>query len=108
ALPEEEKIKSIDEIAPSPPMDGENMVTNLWDKHWPRWRMRQDEQRLEAIEAGAWWQQQIPPMRRIVESRNTVLEADVPIDAIARKRRVRTRKGTWWRVPEAVRKKQSP
>ncbi len=104
-LPEDEKNKSIHEIAPFPPIEGGNLVMHLWDKHWPTWRTPRELQQPDAIEAGSWWQQQVPAIKRIVGSGGDGLQADLPVDAIARKRKVRTRKGSWWQVPEALRKK---
>jgi hypothetical protein len=107
-LPEDEKNKSIHDLAPVPPTDRENLVAKLWDKHWPTWRTSRDEQRQEAIEAGARWQQEIPAIRRIVELGGDGPElSNLPPDAIVRKRRVRTRRGSWWLVPEALRKKKT-
>ncbi len=38
ALPESERNKSIHQIASHPPKDGDNLVTELWGRHWPKWR----------------------------------------------------------------------
>jgi hypothetical protein len=105
ALPEDEKNKSIHEIAPFPPPEGGNLVTQLWDKHWPTWRAPREAQQPDAIVEGTWWQQRVPAIKKILESGGDSLQPDLPVDAIARKRRVRTRKGSWWQVPEAFRKK---
>jgi hypothetical protein len=53
ALAQDEKNKPIHKIAPFPPTDGENLVAQLWDKHWPTWRTRLEVQRPGRNRSGA-------------------------------------------------------
>jgi len=107
ALPEDEKKKSIYEIAPFPPTDGENLVAKLWDKHWPEWRTRREAPRRDAREEGAWSQQLIPTLGGVKSGGDGLELSDQPPDAIVRKRTVRQKKGSWWLIPENFRKKKA-
>jgi hypothetical protein len=108
ALPNSERCKSIHELAPNPPELGDNLVTKLWDRHWPRWRKpkvtRATNDDLQAATAAL--QEQIDELEIIAKARagdstpTTVEELDVLI----RRRVTRKKEGKWWLVPEELRK----
>src|SRR5205807_370802 len=101
ALPDEERNKDIHEIAPKPPTEGDNLVTKLWDRHWPGWRNA--PRVAETDGTGTWWQKQIPALTELLKSgggRQPV--ACLPLEMIARKKSVHANRGSWWQVPETL------
>ncbi len=107
AFPESERNKSIHQIAPYPPKDGDNLVTKLWDRHWPNWRQPKTvtatAKDWKAITAA--WKEQINELELIAKARAGD-ENHIPIeklDAVVRRRVARKRKGSWWLVPEELR-----
>jgi hypothetical protein len=108
ALTEAERSKSIHQLAPQPPKDGDNLVTQLWDRHWPKWRQpktvkatKEDWQALTAA-----WQEQIKELELIAQARAGDQE-HIPIeklDALIQRRVARKQKGSWWLVPEELRR----
>jgi hypothetical protein len=94
-IPDEDRGKAIYQIAPMPPIDGDNLVTKLWDRHWPTWRTP-GEASSDANSEVAFWQKQLPAIRKIAESGgDELLPSSLPFDAIVRKRTVPRKKGSW-------------
>ena len=111
ALPESERNKSIQHLVPYPPKDGDNLVTQLWDRHWPTWRqpkkVKDTEKDWKVITAGL--KEQINELELIAKARAGD-KKHIPVenvDALIQRRVVRKRKGSWWLVPEELRKSES-
>jgi hypothetical protein len=109
-LPQTEKNKSIHHTAPYPPKDGDNLVTRLWDRHWPRWRqpktVKATKEDWKAITAA--WKEQISELELIAKAR-AGNKKNIPVenlDALIQHRVARKRKGSWWLVPEDLRKSE--
>jgi len=108
ALPEPNRRKSIYQLAPHPPKDGDNLVTKLWDRHWPKWRRRRlvkaTNEDWKAVTAD--WQEQINELELIEKAQggDTKHAPVKELDALIRRRVARKRKGSWWLVPEELRK----
>lgn len=104
ALPESERAKSIHQIAPHPPMEGDNLVTHLWDRHWPTWREQQAAKTTTnlkpLIEAFNERAKNLDPGANVGDSKNVAIEE---LDAFVQRRTVRTKKGSWWLVPKELR-----
>lgn len=103
-LPESEREKSNHQMAPSPPKDGDNLVTQLWDRYLPNWR----EPRTVRATAEDWeaWKERINELELIAKAR-AGNENRIPterLDAVVKRRLARKRKGSWWLVPEELRK----
>jgi hypothetical protein len=110
ALPEQERNKSIHQLAPHPPKDGDNLVASLWDRHWPKWRepktVKANKADWKAVTAA--WKEQINELELIAKARAGD-EKPIPmenLDALIRRRVARRRKGSWWLVPEELRKSE--
>lgn len=106
-LPESERQRSILHFAPRPPKDLENLVCNLWDLHWPKWREpKTSSATLQEIrEFTSFWQQKIKEIEKAVDvGKQTLPVSPESLDAIVQKRVAHKRKGSWWRVPEELRK----
>jgi hypothetical protein len=108
ALPESERNKSIQEIAPYPPKDGDNLVTGLWDRHWPGWRepktVNAAKEDWKVITAA--WKERINQLELIGkacagDAQHIPVEG---LDALILRRVARKRKGSWWHVPQELRK----
>ncbi len=95
ALADEDRRRAIHQIAPTPPKDGDDLVTKLWDRHWPTWRTP-GESSLETMNELAFWQKQLPAIKKIAESGGDgPLLTGLPFDAIVHKRTVPRKKGSW-------------
>jgi hypothetical protein len=99
ALPPSERNKSIHQMAPQPPKEGDNLVTQLWDRHFTRWRtpktVKASPQDLKVITS--FWKDKIAELENI---ENTTGGDDIPtpvegLDALFM-RQVRKQKGSWW------------
>jgi hypothetical protein len=107
SLPDSERNKSIHEVAPHPPRDGDNLVTKLWDRHFSGWRMPRKTIMPEQVRQDdiALLSKKITQLREIVDTRGgdptpTPVE---DLDALVQDRVAYKRKGSWWRVPEDLR-----
>jgi hypothetical protein len=111
ALPEADKNKSIHQIAPHPPKDRDNLVTKLWDHHWPKWREPKTirGKKEDLIRLTAAWKEHIKELELIAKARagNTERIPVEHMDALIVSRVARKRKGSWWMVPHELRN-QSP
>jgi hypothetical protein len=98
-LPELEKEKGLNVIAPHPPKEGDFLVSHLWDRHLMPWRSR-PEIPLSANQETRL----VKEIREFNEARPLRLEevdfeSSNP-DAISIQRRIQRRKGKWWQVPK--------
>jgi hypothetical protein len=107
SLPDSERNKSIHEMAPHPPKDGDNLVTKLWDRHFPRWRMPRKMTVSKQVRQDniALLHKKITQLREIVDTSGgdptpTPVE---DLEALVQERVAHKRKGSWWRVPEEFR-----
>jgi len=95
ALPGEDRRKAVHQIAPTPPTEGDNLVTKLWDRHWPTWRAP-GESSLETMNELGFWTKQLPAIKKIAKSDGDgPLPPGSPFDAIVYKRTVPRKKGSW-------------
>ncbi len=108
SLPASERNKSIHEIAPQPPKDGDNLVTKLWDRHYPRWRTPRKTTVSKQVlkDAIAPLRKKVAQLREIADTTGgdptpTPIEG---LEALVQDRVARKRKGSWWRVPEELRR----
>lgn len=98
-LPDSTKEKGVMSFAAEPPMEGEFLITRLWDRHLTNWREKKQIPK-EAIEDS----------RLVAEiNKKTKLgnleakrEADMSKDAdwMIIQRSVHKKKGSWWQVPK--------
>jgi hypothetical protein len=109
-LPEFQRNKSIHELAPHPPIVGDNLVTQLWDRHWPTWRkprlVEATKEDWKAVTAA--WKQKIGELELIEKARAGDVH-HAPADelvALIQRRVARKCKGSWWLVPEELRKSE--
>jgi len=112
SLPESERNGSISQIAPHPPKDGTNLVTQLWDRHFCNWRNPStlNVSREELRNVTSYWQDKIAQLEQIAsvtggEKCQTPAEE---LDALIQKRVARKRKASWWRVPMELRRPEPP
>ena len=106
-LPEVERNQSIHQLAPHPPLDVDNLVAQVWDRHWPKWR----QPKSVSAKAKDWraftaaWQEQSQELELIARAQAGDQEhiATEKLDAVIVRRVARKRKGSWWLVPEELR-----
>jgi hypothetical protein len=98
-LGDEQRSLSIPEIAPYPPLDGNSLLTKLWDRYHAAWRTRREATWRDVPE----WLSQSGPLNKLPDES---LSAKTP-DAIMRVRAVRQKKGSWWQVPKNLRRTTS-
>jgi len=105
AMPDADK-KSIYEIATQPPKDDDGLVTQLWDRHWPKWRELREE-KPNNPKSYDWLMNQGDALNRILKTgTKTPMDPTGMPDAICRPYTVRVKKGKWWQVPESLRRRK--
>lgn len=99
-LSDEVKEKGLFSFAQTPPIEGNFLVAQLWDRHLRSWRISETEdqplspEEKSGIVAELRWISEAPEVP--MEPGDT--EFGEP-DAISVERLVRKRKGSWWQVP---------
>lgn len=104
-LPDVE-TKSIMEVASKPPLDGNNLVTQLWDRHFTTWRTPKPRSEEETQKMTEWMREHGKEISRILQQGAKPSGSGIGFDAMVHTRHVRTRRGRWWTVPEAYRTKR--
>jgi hypothetical protein len=98
-LPDSEKEKGLNIIAPHPPKEGNFLVSSLWDRHLRPWRSR-PEISLSADQKTRLFKQ----LREFNEARPLRLEEmdfePSNAETVSIQRRIQRRKGKWWQVPK--------
>lgn len=97
--------KSIVELAPQPPKDGNNLVTRLWDRHWHKWKEPKTED-VATSEEIAWVREHSSEIDQILHGKNDSSAPSQEYRALVHTKTVRTRRGRWFTVPEAYRTKR--
>jgi hypothetical protein len=101
ALPEEVKLRGLHDFAASPPTDTTFLVTRLWDRHLPKWRMEEKVVLSENLKKAL-----MGLANRIEKEAQPVNPAQPPTIAeanyIQMRRNVLPRKGKWRRFPPEV------
>lgn len=100
-LPDSIREKGVMSFASYPPGDGDYIVTQLWDRHLPRWRgVKAGNLVAKPIDSSSL----LEKIKKITKAPPLHLD-DVDFeraqtDSVVIKRRVRRRKGSWWQVPK--------
>ena len=101
ALPEEVRLRGLQDFAASPPTDTAFLVTRLWDRHLPKWRMEEKVVLSEDLKKAL-----MDLVNRIEKEAQPVNRAQPPTIAeanyIQMRRNVLRRKGKWQRFPPDV------
>lgn len=108
-LPDEIKALGVMGFAHNPPLELDNLVTRLWDRHGPGWRdqARSPEQILEGRQAVASSESEtVTELRERIEGAEPV-GAEVPNpgpepDYVVIRRKVPVQKGKWRLLPEGI------
>lgn len=101
---EKEKQKGIYKLAPEPPQHLPTLVSDLWDRHIPKWREPQAPEEEDAAKART---DAIRKKVELMEQASPVAPASEKgqypkIESVTIKRKVRQRKGEWYRIPKNV------
>ena len=102
ALPDDVKSQPLYKFADAPPLDTAFLVTRLWDRHRPKWRLRKDK-----VELSKELQDVLLEMvNRIEKGSQAINPKSVPTireaDYVQMQRNVMRRKGKWQRLPAEV------
>ena len=105
SLPDDVKVRGVSHFASYPPTDPSFLVTQLWDKHLPRWR-KQAKRRIPRDMASD--QALIGRINR-VEKEAQAIDPDTPLTAhetqfVHIHRRVLAKKGKWERFPPEMKR----
>jgi hypothetical protein len=114
-LPEEIKALGVMGFAHNPPLDFDNLVTDLWDRHLrPDWRdqARSPEEILERRQASASSESEtVAEMRERIEGAELVADDVAPPgaepDYFVIRRRVPVQKGKWRLLPDGIEEDES-
>ena len=99
--PEDVKNEGVMSFANSPPKEGEFLISKIWDRHLPGWR---DQPTANFDEDNSKHDELLAYLTNFTEA--SVLDEDQVDfdirnpDAMAIKRMVRKKKGSWWQVPK--------
>jgi hypothetical protein len=101
-FPEEQKEQGIHVLAPTPPQHIPTLVSNLWDRHLRPWRNNNSES------ADTKSKTQFEDIKGKVERMEKMASTNVDpetfriadIQSATIKRRVRMKKGVWYRIPK--------
>ena len=100
-LPDAEKEKGIMRFARNPPLDGDFLVTKLWDKHLRRWR---DSEPVEVPEDPEKNKKLVEHLTKFSEA-PPLQPSEIDFDprdpeTLSIQRFVRKKKGSWWQLPK--------
>jgi len=100
-LPDSTKNEGIFSFAPVPPKEGDFLIAQLWDRHFPKWRQRKQDQ---AAKQPLDEKKLIERLKRFRKAPGVPFDEESlkmkNVDMLSINRRVRKRKGSWWQVPE--------
>jgi hypothetical protein len=100
-LPDTTKEQGVLSFAGNPPKEGDFLVAQLWDRHFPKWRQKEENRRTrEPLEEMKYIEQ----IKRFTKAPGVPLietnQSKKNFDMLAINRRVRKLKGSWWQVPK--------
>ena len=106
-LPDEVKKRGTYRFAPYPPIEGDFLVSQLWDKHLPIWRKHQMESASEPIDELPKAPEGLIEKIRRFEKEATPVAPSEKVDSdnadhVGFKRRVSVYKGNWRRFPPEI------
>lgn len=100
-LPDETREKGVLSFDSNPPTEGDFLVARLWDKYLRPWREGQLKVPKMNSEAQTKFVEELNQLTDASELPPEEVDFNVrDPDALAVKRRVRKRKGSWWQVPK--------
>lgn len=100
-LPDSTKERGVLSFAGVPPKEGDFLVAQLWDRHFPKWRQRGEKR---AIREPLEEKKLVERLKRFTNTPGVpLIEGDLNmknVDMLSINRRVRKKKGSWWQVPK--------
>jgi hypothetical protein len=102
-LPDSTKNKGIMTFAPHPPKQGDFFVTELWDRHLPKWRELEEEKASDTPVDSSRLVREINQMANAPALSPAEIDFDPSeTDALVIKRRIRKQKGSWYQIPKDI------
>jgi hypothetical protein len=100
-FPESEREKGLSSLAPHPPRDPNFLITQLWDRHLPRWRSLYETPFTKDEDGDA---RLIKHLREFNEAQ-PITEEQINFDpsdpdVMCIQRRIQRYRGDWWQVPK--------
>lgn len=103
AYPEDEKEKGVMSFASDPPKEGNFLISQIWDRHFPSWRNRKN---VDLSDKNIKHDKIAAHVKKFDEAptlQPTEVDFDVTdTDSITVKKVVRKMKGSWYQVPKDV------
>ena len=105
-FPEIEKEKGIMHFAGEPPSDTGILVHQLWERHLPKWR---DKDEPKKSTSGKPFSEYVEKVREIEQAAPIYPEPDKfrvqDIESVTIKRRVSKKRGSWYQIPKEIEKR---
>jgi len=107
SLPANEKEKGVILFAGNPPKDGDFLISEIWDRHFPNWRERKEvdlsDKKIKHKELAAY----INKFTKAPTLSPEEIDFDKSsTDSISMKSMVRKKKGSWFQVPKGLEPKE--
>jgi len=107
SLPDNEKEKEVMSFAGYPPKDGDFLISEIWDRHFPNWRERKE---VDLSDKKIKHKELVAHLKKFAEA-PTLSPEEVDFDmsstdSISMKRMVRKKKGSWFQVPKGLEPKE--
>lgn len=101
-LPEIEKEKGVMYFAPHPPTEIESIVSQVWDKHVPRWREYAKEPPIK-LDLNSELTKELTNLANVSSLQPDAVDFE-PEDAtfMSIRRNVHRKKGKWWQLPHDI------
>lgn len=107
SLPDNEKEKGVMSFAGYPPKDGDFLISEIWDRHFPNWRERKE---VDLSDKKIKHKELVAHLKKFAEALTlSPEEVDFDMsstDSISMKRMVRKKKGSWFQVPKGLEPKE--
>jgi hypothetical protein len=100
-LPEEEKEKGLFKIAKWPPHDDSLLITKLWDKFLPKWRLISKEPKISNGKQDSNIIEKVKEFKNARPIKNEDIDFDIQDpDAMLLQKMVHKKRGKWWQLPK--------
>lgn len=100
-LPNLTREKGVLSFAGDPPKEDNFLVAQLWDRHLPKWRKREEDRASNQPSDDSKIAERI---KKLTNAPSAPLDQDYlnskKLDMLSINRRVRRRKGSWWQIPK--------
>lgn len=101
--PEAQKEKGVMSFAGCPPKEGDFLISEIWDRHFPGWRKQKE---IDLTDKNIKHDKLVEHLKRFTQA-PTLSQKEVDFDvsnadSLSIKRMVRKKKGSWFQIPKDI------